>query len=391
MTDTAQAEIARNAVALLTRQGPPAPQWVMVLRTGAWLGHPTAPEVVTHEHLRSALDCFERHYRAHGADLVVDYHHGSVLATRTGTRAPAAGWIRALELRNDGTELWGRVMWTAEAASAIERHEFRYLSPVLRFAWPDRVTGRPVPLQIHSVALTNTPFLTELESLNEAAAMDGCGGPDAQAQGGADMSLVDGLATALGKTPEQVTSELGLEGEADDARVAATVCNAAARVAELEEQLAAAAEFRAALADSLGFEPDAERTALNASLIRLKEPQADLDAVRAMLELPADAPGQEVLNALGALQQAQARAEAQRMVDEAVREGRIPPAHRDFYLREALNDLEAARQVINALPAVLASPLRAPGDRAGGRPLGEGEQSVCRQLGLSAEAFLAAQ
>jgi phage I-like protein len=157
MTDTALAQPARDAVARLDPPGAQAPLWVMVLRTGAWLGHPTAPEVVTPEHLHAALDSFARHYQSHGADLVIDYHHGSVLAARTGAKAPAAGWIRAMELRNDGTELWGRVLWTAEAAAAIGRREFRYLSPVLRFGWPDRVTGKPIALQIHSVALTNTP------------------------------------------------------------------------------------------------------------------------------------------------------------------------------------------------------------------------------------------
>ena len=47
--------------------------------------------------------------------------------------------------------------------------------------------------------------------------------------------------------------------------------------------------------------------------------------------------------------------------------------------------------MINALPTVLARPLKAPASPAAGQPLGDAEQSVCRQLGLSAEAFLAAQ
>jgi phage I-like protein len=371
--------------------GAQAPLWVMVLRTGAWLGHPTAPEVVTPEHLHAALDSFARHYQSHGADLVIDYHHGSVLAARTGAKAPAAGWIRAMELRNDGTELWGRVLWTAEAAAAIGRREFRYLSPVLRFGWPARVTGKPIALQIHSVALTNTPFLTELQSLNEAAATDGRGTPDAPFQGGADMSLMDSLAAALGRTPEQVTSALGLEGKADDAALAEALVANAARVTELEEQLAEAGAFRAALAAALDVTPEADGTALNAAVIRLKEPRAGLDAARTLLGLPNDAPPHEVLKAIGGLRQAQANADAERVVDAAVREGRVPPALRDFYLREALSDLEATRQVINALPPVLAEPLKTPGGRPAGRPLGEAEQSVCRQLGLSAEAFLAAQ
>ena len=55
-----------------------APRWVMLARTGRWLGHPAAPEVITPEGLRSAADYFARHYAANGTDVVVDYHHASV-------------------------------------------------------------------------------------------------------------------------------------------------------------------------------------------------------------------------------------------------------------------------------------------------------------------------
>ena len=78
---------------------PEVPEWVMVARTGAWLGHPAMPEVVTPECLAGALDYFNRHHAAHGADLVIDYHHSSVVAPREGAQAPAAGWIRQMELR----------------------------------------------------------------------------------------------------------------------------------------------------------------------------------------------------------------------------------------------------------------------------------------------------
>jgi phage I-like protein len=142
------------------------PEWVMIARTGRWMGHPQGPEVITPAHLESALDAFNRDYAANGADLVIDYHHASAVVPMGAERAPAAGWIRQLELRNSGAEIWGRVMWTAEAARAIAAREFRYLSPVVRLGAPDRVSAQPVPMQIHSVALTNTPFMTELQALN---------------------------------------------------------------------------------------------------------------------------------------------------------------------------------------------------------------------------------
>jgi len=290
------------------------PEWVMLARTGAWFGHPTAQQVIEPRHLASALDYFRRHYAAHGTDLVIDYHHASMAVPMA--KAPAAGWVREMELRNGGTELWGRVLWTTEAAGAIARREYRYLSPVFRFDRPDRLTGEPVPLQIHSVALTNTPFLTELESLNEAVA-EGPRTGDAKespSEGGIEMPILDSLAAALEAEPAELAARLGLEPDADDRTVAEAV-------------------------------------------------MANADAGR--------------------------RGEAECLVDGAVREGRIPPAHRGFYLREALTDLDAAREVINSLP-VLTAPQPAPPHRPAAA-LTEGEEAVRRQLGLTPEQMIAAR
>jgi phage I-like protein len=352
------------------------PEWVMLARTGAWLGHPAVPEVVSAARLSSARDHFERHCAAHGVDLVVDYHHASVYAGRQGTRAPAAGWVREMALRENGTQLWGRVLWTAEAASAIARREFRYVSPVLQFDVPDRLTGEPVPMVVHSLALTNTPFMTELEGLNQSAATDG-GGP--LKEGGETMSVLDSLAAALEQEPAEVARRLGLPPDADERSVAGLL-------------LGNAAQARAAT-EALELPADAAPTDLRAALIRLKAPgAAGLPALRAKLGLSVDAPESQVLNAVDALQQSAQQSAAEALIDDAVRAGRIPPAHRDFYLREALGDLDAARQVINSLSVVTGpSPDRPAIQPAhGGRSLTDAESRVCRQLGLTEEAFLAA-
>jgi len=364
------------------------PTWIMIARTGTWLGHPARPEVVTPEMLRSALDYFNRHYAAHGTDLVIDYHHASALVPLGAARAPAAGWVQRMELRADGTELWGRVQWTTEAASAIASRRYRYLSPVLAFNAPDRVTGEPVPMLVRSVALTNTPFLTELQSLNEAAATDG-GGNHAPHTGGESMSLLDSLAGALNMQPEQVASRLGLEGAArDDASVAQAVLANAARLKDLEAGLAPR-RLPDDVCNSLGVPPEADDTALRAALIRLKAPRATLAAVRRQLGLPEDADDGTLLNAIADLQHSQAESRAVQLVDGAIAEGRIPPAHRQFYLNEALADLEAARQVINSLPVIVSrEPARRKAPPGPRRELTETELSVCRQLGLSQEAFL---
>ena len=346
---------APRALALPVMPQGGVPEWAMIARVGSWAGHPLGPERITPEHLRSALEHFRRHYREHGADLPVDYHHASVLAAYGRVeRAPAAGWIREVDLRAGDTELWAQVMWTGEAAGAIAARQFRYLSPVLRFGTPDRVTGEGVPMLVHSVALTNTPFLTELPALNEQAL---CGAPaDTSSEGGAAMPIVEQMAAALGRPAEELLQELGLES-AEDGRVAQALVANAARARELETQLARVG----VLVGALG--------------------------------VPEGADAETMLNAVEALKNEGRRTEAEQLVDAAVERGRIPPAQRAYFLNCALGDLEGTRQCLESLSAVL-SPHGAGmpvGEAAHRRELTDAERSVCRQLGLSEEAFLAAE
>jgi phage I-like protein len=374
----------------------------MVARAGLWRGHPgMGTELVTAAHLQSALDYFKGHYAAHGADLVIDYHHASIVAPLDGTRAPAAGWIRTMELRRDGAELWGQVMWTTEAANAIARREYRYLSPVLRFGAPDRVTGEPVPLQVHSVALTNTPFLTELQALNQVGA-SGASIPTASENGGEQMTLMDLLCKALGLKPEEIASKLGLK-DTEDAAVANAVMALPARVAELEARVASASDGPPAvipdyICNTIGVAAGSDETTVKAALLKLRAPSAGLAAVRAKLGLPDAADDGALLSTIGALQAARRKNDAEELVDEAVQAGKIPPAHRDFYLQAALDDIAAARLVVNSLPVLVAQSFSRSGRhtqrlgdrfrRAERRALSDGEAAVCRQLGLSAEAFI---
>jgi len=269
------------------------PRWIMLVRTGRWLGHPAAEEVITPKHLHAARDYFAHHYAATNTDVVVDYNHASVSAAREGKPAPAAGWITGMELRADDTQLWGSVLWTSQAASSVARREYRYISPVLRFNTPDRISAEPVPMHIHSVALTNTPFLTELEALNESSAT----APPKEE--GETMSLKKSL-----------VEQLGLPDDADEAAV---------------------------------------------------------------------------LSAVAKLQEACTGNEAVQLVNSAVAEGRVPPAHREFYLNQARADLPAAREVINSLPILTGTGI-SPGACVPDS-LTDSEKSICAQLGITQDAF----
>lgn len=166
------------------------------------------------------------------------------------------------------------------------------------------------------------------------------------------MPILEQIAAALGEPAQKVQSALGLES-ADDEYVAAELMARAVRLRELEDRL------------------------------------AERDAVLNALDLPQEADTAAVLNAVDALRRERRSDKAKGIVDEAIVAGRITPAQREFFLACARSDPEATRQCLNSLTPMItmASAFPRPGAQAA-RGLSDAEKDVCRQLGLSAEAFL---
>ena len=101
--------------------------------------------------------------------LSIDYDH----RTYTASDSRAAGWIR--ELKVDGDALKARIEWTPDAAAAIKKKEYRFVSPVFKCqpdnpdAPEDEVSGDV--LFIRGAALTNDPALTMTAILSTARIM----------------------------------------------------------------------------------------------------------------------------------------------------------------------------------------------------------------------------
>jgi phage I-like protein len=131
--------------------------WAHVARLGEWRGHPAGPFQIEQRHLASIVDCFER---SKSDELVFDYEHAS---TGEGAEAPASGWVKQIEIRGD--DLWAFVEWTERAAGYIRAGEYRYASCVIFFDRPDKESGEPVPARLHSIALTNVPFMDGLTAI----------------------------------------------------------------------------------------------------------------------------------------------------------------------------------------------------------------------------------
>lgn len=212
-------------------------------------------------------------------DIVIDYEHQTLEAKKNGQPAPAAGWVKEIEARDDG--LYGRVEWTANAATRIEAKEYRYLSPVYYHAKDGKV------LLLQHAALTNTPNLDHMQVSAHSAFFT----PEQEAP----MKTV---LAALGLTEgasegEALTAVQSLLSDRKAITAAAGLADDAAATA-----IVAAMSVNAGTPDPSKYVPIGLVTAM----------QADLTELRGTLD----------------------QDKAEKAVADAIREGRLTPAQKDW-------------------------------------------------------------
>ncbi len=401
-----------------------APEWIRLLPLGeVRLSDGRQPFTVTPQSLEAIIGA----WRERGNDLVIDYEH----QTLTGDRAPAAGWIKELEAREDG--LWGRVEWTPAAQEHIRQKEYRYFSPVLTLD-----EGRR-PKELMHAALTNFPAISRLTPL---AAKDGeeletvVMADDAKEARSRRYGIAikeSGHVTKPGEWAEVPDSEWGDPVNyrypchtPENARAAWSYWNMpknqrqytaeerdeiGARIARLARgqgvEISAQKEktMLVKLIEKLGLKAEAtEEEVLALVNQRLLQP-LDLAPICEVLGLAKEAKIAEIQGAVLALKQgtdrtAQVEAEltalknkirdreAQEAVAAAMKDGKITPALKDWALKYAQESPEGfAAYVKTALKVVPTGETFKVADDKGGP--GPGESEVCRQLGISAEAFRA--
>lgn len=181
---------------------------------------------------------------------VIDYEHATLKAKESGAAAPAAGWFRAAEWRDDGVWLIG-VDWTAQAAQWIVSNKYRYISPVFAY---DMETGHV--LDLYFAALTNDPGLDGLTDLAALAA---------------DLFLppTNPLETTMDLL-KKLLAALGLQESATETEALSAVAQLKTNVASLSAQVAAP--------DPQKFVPVATLTALQGENAGLQAKVAALSA-----------------------------------------------------------------------------------------------------------------
>jgi len=133
-------------------------KWIKIGTEGVWEGHMYGRFEMNEETYTQMVENFQRL----ALDIVVDYEH----QTLYGDKAPAAGWIKQPDsLKVEGGELFALIEWTDTAKEHIKNKEYKYLSPTFKPDTIDPKTGANIGWSLHSVALTNTPFLSEIDAV----------------------------------------------------------------------------------------------------------------------------------------------------------------------------------------------------------------------------------
>ncbi len=125
---------------------------VLIGVVGEWHGHVAGSFTMDIKTMQNMKDNFDKGL----IDVVCDYEH----QTLTGEIAPASGWIKSVSIEDN--KLYAHVKWNKQAIDHIKSKQYRYVSPVYAPNTTDQRSGKNIGWTLHSLSLTNKPFLEEL-------------------------------------------------------------------------------------------------------------------------------------------------------------------------------------------------------------------------------------
>lgn len=269
---------------------------------------------------------------ADSKDMPMDWEHATELKAPKGEEAPAAGWFKELQVREDGS-VWGRIEWTDKGREAVASKAYRYISPVFVY---ERETGRIVKLT--SVGLTNRPNL-QLPALNREQQHEADQEKEMSMNQVQFAALLTALGLAASATPEQAINQ----------------------VTKLNGDLATALNHAA--------QPSLDKFV----------PKADYDLA---LNRATDAEGKLAAQAKATLETA-INAE----IDTALKAGKITPSTKDYHIAQCRMEggLDRFKAFCQAAPTVVADSnldTKKPGDES--TALNAEEARVAAMFGNSA-------
>ncbi|MDR2663794.1 MAG: phage protease [Treponema sp.] len=261
----------------------------------------------------------------------IDENHAVDHKAPKGESSPAFGWFSNIAVEANGS-IWADVEWTKRGAEAVSSLEYRYLSPVIFHNKKGEVSSIP------RAALSNSPNL-DIKSLNSQT-------PETAAPAN----------PAKDTRMDKILAALGLAGTA-------TEDDAVAAIGDLRKSLNAA---NPQTVDLAAYAPRTDLAAMEAR------------AVKAETELTA-------LNA------AQFTAEAEGVIDQAIKDRKIAPASKEQYLSlcSTSDQLESLKKAFAASPALIGEGAQTPGGTPPGSQtaLNAEERAAAKAAGYTEEEW----
>jgi len=300
-------------------------------------------------------------------ELVVDYDHQTLFGARDGVggQARAAGWVKKMEVRASG--IWGLVEWTAAAAEAIRKREYRYLSPVIL---SHKTSG--AVLAIRMTTLTNTPAL-DLEQVAAAASFT--------TQGTNMEKIIAALGLAAGSTEDAVLAKLNAFATSVSAIAVAAGLPATAVPADVKAAAVLAFSDRKAFAVAAG---QAENATADVVVSAMKSAAGAPDPskwvpIAAVTELQTQ---------FKALQDKIGGDKAEAVVLKAIADGKLTPALKQWGLDLAAKDIAQFEAFTAGAPTLTAPQLTTPKRKTGDAAVLDAEQTaVATALGIDHAAY----
>lgn len=245
----------------------------------------------------------------------------------------AYGWIENMRVTDEGLHLSAK--WSDAGRELVENAHFKFYSPLW---WTKKVKGGIRPIALKSMGLTNDPNIPVPALANESQT------EDLETEDRREDETSDGHRPPLQAENEEpmkpeILAALGLEEGATPEMVLAkitelqTAANEAARVSELETELATANGKITTLETGWQASKDILTTAAN-ELAVVKGEKVELERAKTDLEC-------------------KLKLAANTAVQSAVATGRVTPAEAEAKLTEILaaNDFEAALGELAKAPA----------------------------------------
>ncbi|MDE0204856.1 MAG: hypothetical protein OXP66_02335 [Candidatus Tectomicrobia bacterium] len=271
--------------------------------------------------------------------IVLDWDHASAYGPFSAQPGRAAARILEIELRNKA--MWGRCEWTAAGRESVEKGEYLYVSPTFRIKYDSDSDGPPEVMFLTGAGLVNNPNFTQLPALNRQE-----------------------FVMPEDNAPQNTGAAQPAAAAADPAPAADAAANAAdTEIATLRDELA---ELRR------------ERQE------REEARQAELNALRQEL-----AGEREQRQAEQTQQREQAVSAA---LDNAIAEGRITPASRDYFLAQCRKEggLQEFQAFVAKQPQMLADSglTNVPAPANGQVTLTAREKEICAKMEIDPAEYL---